>query len=276
MNRSIIYIIVLLTTSHLFASDYIGSWGCAGVQYGGLRGTTSSSIKLNNEFDSGYGLWGEYGLIYPKGWAWLTYGTGVYGSNNRVMNNISKAVFYMPYYTEIRKYSFNHYLSPYISLGLGWNCMHFNNTHGRDDQFVISTGAGAHYRLGKETILQMMFKPYYVSKNSLKQDWGIEMHFALGFVHFKNDNSGSYIESVVSHDSNAYLDITIIKNNYFMAIDKYNLIYEIGEKYEVVSRYAKKPIGIAKVVKVQGNKVAFQIISNTSAIKINDKVKINN
>jgi TusA-related sulfurtransferase len=94
-------------------------------------------------------------------------------------------------------------------------------------------------------------------------------------IETNDNNSDSNIESVLNEDSGKYLIISKIVKSYFMVINNSNLNLEVGEVYEIVSRDNQDLIGKAKIVKIQGNSIAFQIINNNREIKINDKIQYN-
>ena len=81
-------------------------------------------------------------------------------------------------------------------------------------------------------------------------------------IETNDNNSDSNIESVLNEDSGKYLIISKIVKSYFMVINNSNLNLEVGEVYEIVSRDNQDLIGKAKIVKIQGNSIAFQIINN--------------
>lgn len=148
------------------------------VQYGGLM----DSGIADNSFEKGIGVLGELGLVLPSGWEWVVFGTSVYWSENKVGKSTTKAQFYVPYYTDIRRSKKFGSFEPFLSIGTGWTRMHFDETDGSDNQWFISAGVGSYFRLGDRMALQVMIKPYRVFANSLENEWGLETHAGIGFV----------------------------------------------------------------------------------------------
>ena len=148
-----------------------------GYQYGGLLGEGAA----DNTFDMGSGFIIEISSYNQKGLG-FTVGTNVYWSKNKVGNEKASIHYYIPFYLDFRKFSLkSQEIKPFISLGTGWGRLHINNTKGSDNQWLISLGWGVHVPAGKDgAVIQVMFKPYFVVSNDLKQSLGMETHIAYG------------------------------------------------------------------------------------------------
>ena len=92
-------------------------------------------------------------------------------------------------------------------------------------------------------------------------------------IEANDSNSDSNLESILNQDSSQYFTIVKVVKSYLLITLKDNYNFEVGETYEIVTSDDYNLIGKAKVAKIKGNNVAFQIIDSKRPIKVNDKIK---
>jgi hypothetical protein len=165
---------------------YSGGWIAGGALYGGLtgapqlRGITGQTVT--NRFEQAPGFYFEAGDIFNSGLAVTYFGTDVIRTENFVGSHAAKAIFYTPYYADLRVYiGRGSVVSPFVGGGFAWRLMHFDGSKGANNQFSFNGVAGARVRLARSgASIFVAAKPYRVFKNDLGQTRGWEVQLGAG------------------------------------------------------------------------------------------------
>jgi hypothetical protein len=173
-----IFIGTFLLSTHAADAENVRSraWLVAGGQYNEVQG----GGVAGNVFDRGKGFIIELG--WAESGAGCAFGTGAFWTVNRVLKDSVQVRFYTPLYFDFRLIKLMNGFSPFASIGVGWMRMYVEDCEGSDNQYLVSLGIGAQIGVQNGPILQILFKPYKIYKNSLGQDKGIELHVGIGLT----------------------------------------------------------------------------------------------